>query len=362
MMIGTLIGSGIAACTIYAGMKWEDKETKKIKNVFRNIGYRVKDHEPRLKRKDKKDNYIDYIFTVPYGLVDDNRLQPILEKTLIKPVKILFKGVLIVRVYNNNLPQHIDYDWSNSDKWTVPIGKSQDGMVYHDFDKIPHMALSGTTRYGKTVLLKLMFAHLINNNPDVQFYIIDLKRLEFSKYSNLKQVNQVARTKNEARQCLEMIVNDIDNTMDYFEKEGINNISNTNITWRKFIIVDEGGQLDDSLHEHIEKVAMVGGGIGYRLIFATQYGTGDVFPRQVKQNSDAKIAFRLPTDVASRVAIDESGAEKIDNVGRAIYRTAERELVQVPYINDNEILERLDKHVSHKRKVEQVRNDTIEFG
>lgn len=361
-MFGTLVGSGIAACLIYGSLKWQPAEVNKIQHVFRNIGYRVKGHEPKLKRVDKMDNYNDYIFSVPYGLVDDNRLQPILEKTLIKPVAVMFRGKLIVRVYKDSLPQRIYYDWQRTRSWTVPIGQSLEGMIYHDFDKIPHMALSGTTRYGKTVLLKLIFAHLITNNPDAEFYIIDLKRLEFSKYRNLKQVKQVARTKNEAKQCLETIVNEMDDTMDCFENKGLNNIAETNIKWRRFIIIDEGGQLDKNLHEYLEKIAMVGGGIGYRLIFATQYGTGDVFPRQVKQNSDAKIAFRLPTEVASRVAIDESGAERINNVGRAIYRTAERKLVQIPFIDDKDITERLNKYVDDEPKVKQVRTDTIEFG
>lgn len=362
-MIGTLVGSGIAASLIYAGLIWETKEVGKIRQVFKNINYKVGDRVPSLVRSDKGNKaYVDYIFNVPYGLVDDSRLQPILEKTLVKPVKVMFKGKLIVRVYNNSLPTLVKYDWSESDDWTVPIGESLDGMIYHNFDKIPHMSLSGTTRYGKTVLLKLIFAHLITNNPDVEFHIIDLKRLEFSRYKNLEQVKYIARTHVEAKNCLEDISIDIDSTMDYFDRNGINNIADTSIPWRKFIIVDEGGQLDKSLHKHLEKIAMVGGGIGYRLIFATQYGTGDVFPRQVKQNSDAKIAFRLPTGVASRVALDEEGAEKLDKVGRAIYRTADKSLVQVPYIEDSDIVERLDKYVIKERKDIPIREDSITIG
>lgn len=358
-----LIGSGVAACLIYGSIKWKPSEEKKIQHVFENTGYRVKDKVPRIIKKDKKETYIDYIYNVPYGLVDDPKLQPILEKTLIKPVAVMFRGKLIVRVYNKNLTTHVDYDWQPSKRWTVPIGESLDGMIYHDFDKIPHMSMSGTTRYGKTVLLKLIFAHLINNNPNVEFYIIDLKRLEFSKYSRLRQVKQFARTQSEAKQCLKSIVNEMDETMNYFERKGLSNITETNINWRKFIIIDEGGQLDNSLHEYLEKIAMVGGGIGYRLIFATQYGTGDVFPRQVKQNSDAKIAFRLPTGMASRVAIDENGAEQIDNVGRAIYRTAEKHLVQVPLVEDGEIKERLKKYErTDSAEDKPARKDIIEFG
>lgn len=362
-----IIGSGIAACLIYASyktdLKFHDKETKIILKVFENIDYQKKGMTPRLFKKSAKDNYTDYIFNVPYGLIDKKELEPTLEKTLGKNVRVSFKQKLFVRIYNKRLPVKFNYNWEATKGWTVPIGRTLDGTIYHDFDKIPHMGISGTTRYGKTVLLKLIFAHLINNHEAVEFFIIDLKRLEFGRYRNLKQVKQVARDPAEAKECLTRVVNKMDKDMKDFERKGYNNIVNTNVKRRTFIVVDEGGQLDKSLHPHLEKIAQMGGAVGYRLIFATQYSTGDVFPRQVKQNSDAKIAFRLPTETASRVAIDEMGAEQIDNVGTAIYRTVERHLIQVPYIDDKDIQEKLRRfEVENRTEGPEAGTDTIDFG
>ncbi len=362
-MFGTLVGSGIVACTIYAAAKWQPKEVHKIQHVFKNIGYRVKDHEPKLKRIDKRDNHTDYVYSVPYGLVDDSRLQPVLEKTLIKPVTIYFRGVLIVRVYNASLSKQIKYDWLASDPWTVPIGQSLDGMVYHEFDKIPHMTVAGMTRQGKTVFLKLLFAHLINNNSDVEFYILDLKGgLEFGKYERLKQVKNVSSNVAEALEALSYVIGLIKADMSDFKDRGWNNITLTQNNRRRFIIVDEAAELDKTCQEYLSEVARIGGALGYRLIFATQYPTSDTLPRQIKQNADAKISFRLPTEVASRVAIDEQGAEQLNCPGRAIYRTHERHEIQVPYIEEKEIMERLRDHVDDEPKVKQVRTDTIEFG
>ncbi len=363
MMIGTLIGSGVAACLIYSSMKWQPKELNKIQHVFRNVGYRVKDRDPKFIRKDITDNYTDYIFSVPYGLIDDKKLQPILEKTLIKPVTIYFRGVLIVRVYNTSLPKQIKYDWPRTDKWIVPIGRSLNGTIYHNFDQIPHMTVAGMTRQGKTVFLKLLFAHLIHNNPSVEFYILDLKGgLEFSKYERVQQVKNVSSNVSEASNVLSYITSLIKGDMSDFKAKGHNNITHTKITRRRFIIVDEAAELDKDCQSYLSEIARIGGALGYRLIFATQYPTADTLPRQIKQNSDAKISFRLPTEVASRVAIDEQGAEQLTCPGRAIYRTHERVEIQVPYIDDKEILERLDKYVVDDPKIEQIRTDTIEFG
>lgn len=115
----------------------------------------------------------------------------------------------------------------------------------------------------------------------------------------------------------------------------------------------------------MSEIARIAGALGYRLIFCTQYPTADTLPRQIKQNADAKISFRLPTEVASRVALDEQGAEKLANVGRAIYRTHEKHIVQAPYIVDKEIKNKLEGYidVGPTRKVDQAAGtDIVTFG
>ncbi|HSH25629.1 MAG TPA: hypothetical protein VLA13_08850, partial [Massilibacterium sp.] len=74
--------------------------------------------------------------------------------------------------------------------------------------------------------------------------------------------------------------------------------------------------------------------------------------------------FRLPTEVASRVAIDEQGAEQLPHPGRAIYRTHTKNVIQVPYIRDTDIQERLgDYFVSPTSENEsKTRTDHVEFG
>lgn len=373
-----LIGSGIAAFTIYAAMKWNKSDKEKIQHVFRNVGYRVGDREPKLFKTHKTKKYTLYSYHVPYGLVDDEKLN-VIEQTLNKPTKITFQNTkLHIKVYNQKLPAEIAYDWILTDGWDVPIGYDQERLVTHDFDKIPHMTVAGMTRNGKSVLLKLIMAHLINNHPhDVEFYIIDLKeKLEFGPYETLKQVNVVAGNVYEAKTVLSSVSNKMKKDMYYFREKGYNNVLNTNIKSRKFIIVDEGAELvppsylekeDKEPYQYCQRVlseiARIGGGIGYRLIFATQYPTADTLPREVKQNADGKISFRLRTEVASRVALDENGAEQLTNPGRAIYIQQERHVLQVPFVDDDEIKEKLKEWYRDpsREKKDQGRTDIITF-
>jgi|SRR5690625_218281 len=338
-------------------------DRRKIDAVFKNIRYGFKDQFPKLIFKRIKNDYSVYGYSLPYGLIDSPKIEEIISKTLNKSVEIsMSNGNLIIKVYNNNLKTRYSYSWEISK--SVPIGYSQEGVIYHDFDEIPHMTIAGMTRQGKTVFLKLILAHILNNDESAEVFILDLKGgLEFGRYAKLKQVREIADDVEKANTTLDRLLSDMDNDMASFKRRGYNNILNTGIKRRTYIVIDEAAELDKYSQNMLSKIARIGGALGYRVIFATQYPTADTLPRQIKQNSDAKISFRLPTATASRVAIDETGAEQLEYPGRAIYRTHDRKVIQVPYITDKEIEEKLRRFKvdSSKEENTEAREDFIEF-
>src|SRR5690625_745293 len=91
-MFGILVGSGLAVSLIYGSLKWKHTDLQKMQHVFKNINYKVGDRHPQLSKKTKYENKTEYVFSVPYGLVDDKKLQIVLQKTLAKHVEIKFKG------------------------------------------------------------------------------------------------------------------------------------------------------------------------------------------------------------------------------------------------------------------------------
>src|SRR5690606_20263920 len=94
------------------------------------------------------------------------------------PVKISFTNQkLHIKVYTEKLKDEYSYDlFESKGNWTIPMGMSLDGPIYHDFDVIPHMTVAGATTWGKTVFMRMLMTHLIENNPEgVEFYILDLK-------------------------------------------------------------------------------------------------------------------------------------------------------------------------------------------
>ncbi|HHT7134951.1 FtsK/SpoIIIE domain-containing protein [Bacillus cereus] len=343
-------------------LKNKEDDRKKIQVFFEVSGIAIRSNEklqyPVFIEQKDDDRSTTYVYRLPVGMPSKiiQKVEDVVSEGLNKPVRIQYDNYkLNIRVFYKDVPDKWNWEVGliKEGKWQVPMGQSLERLIYHDFDKTPHMALGGLTRMGKTVFLKNVFTSLTLAQPeDIHLYIIDLKGgLEFGPYKNLKQVDSVAEKPREAFMVLSDILRKMEEKMQYMKARHYTNVVETNMKERYFIIVDEGAELcpDKSMKKEQQKllgacqqmlshIARIGGALGFRLIFCTQYPTGDTLPRQVKQNSDAKLGFRLPTQTASGVVIDESGLESIKSIpGRAIFKTDRLTEIQVPYIS-NEIM------------------------
>ncbi|SMD91864.1 DNA translocase FtsK [Bacillus cereus] len=340
-------------------LKNKDDDRKKIQVFFEVSGIAIRIGErlqyPVFLEQKNDDRSTTYVYRLPVGMPSKliQKVEDVVSEGLNKPVRIDYDNYkLNIRVFHRDIPKK--WSWSTDlvtqGKWRVPMGQSLEKLIYHDFDKTPHMTLGGLTRMGKTVFLKNVVTALTLAQPEhINLYIIDLKGgLEFGPYKNLKQIVSIAEKPIEAFMVLKDILEKMEEKMQYMKDRHYTNVVETSIKERSFIIVDEGAELcpDKSMKKEQQRllgacqqmlshIARIGGALGFRLIFCTQYPTGDTLPRQVKQNSDAKLGFRLPTQTASSVVIDEPGLESIKSIpGRAIFKTDRLTEIQVPYISD----------------------------
>jgi S-DNA-T family DNA segregation ATPase FtsK/SpoIIIE len=355
------IVAGVGASVMMFKPKTDDKNT--IKRLFEIAKVCVKEKDnikyPTFKKSVSNDNHISYFYRLPLGIPSKLILQfqEILSEGLNKPVIIDFSNYqLEIKVFHNELIKK--YKWCKNvlkpNTYEVFIGKSLTEDIYHDFESSPHIVIGGGTGYGKTVLLKLLFTQIILQNPDdVEFYIIDLKeKLEFGRYRNIKQVKDTAGNYMEAFTLLSIIVKDMFESIEELKSNGyITNVKELNRK-RRFIIVDEAAELAPkgdpntkkilyACQDMLSSIARLGRAVGYRLIFATQYPTGDTLPRQIKQNADCRIGLRLTTATASEVVIDEKGLEELPYQlpGRAIMKTDRKTELHIPYISDSTVWE-----------------------
>jgi S-DNA-T family DNA segregation ATPase FtsK/SpoIIIE len=374
--------SGVAA--LYIGVKKRNIDEMVIRKVFKNLKVGAMEGKdfiyPKLIATEKKDYGVRYVYRVPLGLPKKliEPIEEILASTLDRPVEVTFKKWLYIDIFHSEIPKKVLYrEAPDMTGWVVPLGLNEKGWHFHNFDKTPHCTISGTTRFGKTVMLKNMMTYLIEHHPeDVEFLILDMKGgLEFDRYRTLKQVVEVASNPGEAFEALDIVQKFMEQRMAEFRQNGWFNIVDTPITKRLFVVVDEGAQLApdkfmikeqrDMLAtcQHIlGEVARIGGALGIRLIFCTQYPTSDTLPRQIKQNTDLKITYRLPAGYASMVAIDDYGAEELpsDIPGRAIIKTHELRIMQTPFISDDEMWKRLEVYQVAKPQNSKIDRTTRE--
>src|SRR5699024_3085898 len=181
------------------------------------------------------------------------------------------------------------------------------GTVYHNFKKFAHMIVAGTTGYGKTNFIKCLISQL-----NGEIILIDMKGgFDYGKVTatNIKQARiELEKVTAEMKQRRQSHI---------------------------YVVVDEAGELLAPAHltrkesteylacqSCISEIARLGRGFNVHLIYATQYPTKDILSGQIKQNAETRICFRLPTEIASRVALDESGAEELPSgqYGMGIYK------------------------------------------
>lgn len=298
------------------------------------------------------------------------QLQELWRKKLTetKEIELDYDGLLIIRVYDNPLPTEVPFIIGEG--WKVPVGitRKHNEFKYHDFEKIPHLVLGGATRYGKSNEINVIISSLLLSEPEnVRFFQIDLKGgIELCDYEKIKQTISFAYEPEEALKTLENAYHLMREIQRKLRLLGKKNVQEANIKERYFVIVDEVGELNPleavTLEEkklkqqcqtYMSQIARLGAGLGFRLIVATQYPTGDVIPRQVKQNSDAKLSFRVQSATASRVVLDEIGAESLPQIrGRAIYQTADkREVLQTPLITPEIIQSTILPHIQKKEVI-----------
>ncbi|GAF63629.1 cell division protein FtsK [Bacillus sp. TS-2] len=352
----------------------------KIERIFMNSGLMIKEKRGeqtyikkcKLHRKSKFDQYVEYVYRIPLGLSFNDfdksmhKIQDGLNNKkngLQKEIEMDYDGMLRIRVFDTPMLDMVPYE-PITKNWMIPIGVSRTEVIKHDFEKIPHLVVAGTTRYGKTVFLKMAITTLIMNKPDqTELLLIDLKGgLAFNRFSKLRQVKSVASNTIDALESLQVIEGAIKSRIQIFKQKGYEDITEAESIGMKlprvFIIVDEAAELSSQgIKDKEEKkvraacekilsyIARVAGGVGYRIIYCTQYPTADTLPRQIKQNADAKLCFRLQTQRASEVVLDEGGAEDLPYIrGRAIYQTDRKYIVQVPYMSNDYIAEQLAIH------------------
>lgn len=282
-------------------------ETTEYFNIYKIILHDVTD----LKKFNKQmQNELTY-------LLNDESLQLIIDKD----IKIITKRKN--SDYSNDFLQYV----KNDNGISVNIGKSVNNeQVFIDFKSNPHWLVSGSTGSGKSVFMNNCINYLLKNyHYMMETCFIDLKKVEFSSYKNLRtNLLPVATEYNEGKNILEQLIVLMNKRYKELEEKGYKNIQEYNkneIVKMKytFCFIDELAEL--ILHDKKEittllcRLLQLGRAAGIYLIVATQRPSTDIINGLLKNNFTTKIAFKVSNMFDSKTAINQAGAEKLAGFG-----------------------------------------------
>ncbi|BDH62289.1 cell division protein FtsK [Lysinibacillus sp. PLM2] len=335
---------------------WEYKYRIPLGRSFNDYLSKLNVLEDGINNRRKRITFAD-LKTLKFDTKIIQQLKELWKKKLTekKEIELDWDGLLIIRVFDKQLPSKIDWDeiLLKPKTWSVPIGYTRKGnTVYHDFDKSKHLIIAGATGYGKSAILKLITTTLIEQQPDnTELSLIDLKGgSAFHRFRNCKQVKYYSRDPKSAQDVLVKVQNDMQESFEKVVDSGYEDVKEAKIKKRHFIIIDEAADLSDYpfAMEIITDIARRGRSAGFYLIFCTQYPTAQVIPSQTKRNIIARLCYVVDTDTASRVVLDEGGADKLPDIpGRGIYKiNVKRYVVQTPYITNETIHNIILPHIA----------------
>ncbi len=279
----------------------------------------------------------------------------------------------------------------NDSPLTMAFGKTASGKPFTaDLRTMPHLLVAGSTGSGKSVCLNTIIASVLYKATpeEVQFVLIDPKRLELSTYQNLYHQHllyveglkeKVATSPKNAIAVLKSVEQEMERRYEILAQAGVRNIDEYNQRVRQgkvnldgkhepkllyylLVIVDELADLmmtsaaSRDVEEPIARLTQMSRAVGIHLIVATQRPSVDVITGVIKANFPARVAFQVASKVDSRTILDMNGAEKLLGRGDMLFLPpASPEPVRLhnAFITLDEI-EKIIDHVLHQAPYEKT--------
>jgi S-DNA-T family DNA segregation ATPase FtsK/SpoIIIE len=278
---------GIAVKAFIKKNGMASNDSGKIQRIFSLSGLNVKDGKEtlttQLKYKKEHDWGFEYRYKIPYGRsfkdyvnkqealengltnrrkkitiddlkslqLDENIIDSIKglwanKLTESKEIEMSFDGFLILKIYNTPLPTQVNFKVSDGWKFNVGQIRENNQVITHDFEKIPHIVIGGTSRYGKSNLINSIITSLLLQKPnDVKFHLVDLKGgIELGDYENLKQTVSIAYEPFQALETLKNACEAMRDTQMTLKRMGKKKVQDAGIKTRHFVIIDEVGELN----------------------------------------------------------------------------------------------------------------------
>lgn len=232
------------------------------------------------------------------------------------------------------------------------LGETVDNqIIIEDLKKCVHLLLAGATGSGKSVCLHTIINSLmyLYTPSQLRFVMFDMKAVELSFYEESKYLLEpICTDAKEAYKILGSLINEMEKRYNlihsYGKKtiEGYNSLSNVNKMPYIVVVIDEYADLiltNKEVDEKIQKLAQKSRACGIHLIISTQQPKAEVVTSIIKANMNTRLSFRVADGNASRIILDDMGAEILNDNGDMLIKTAkDTTRLQCAYLSEDDIM------------------------
>jgi len=261
------------------------------------------------------------------------------------------------------------------------MGQSTIGEhLYADLAQQPHLLVSGATNSGKSVYTAQLICSLslFRTPEELEFVLVDTKNLDLVLFKGLEHVKYVLDNISDLRAALTAMLEDV--RLRNQQMSGLvrnigewNKLNSDNPMKYRILIIDELADVLDqdagylsqierkmrppSIHSLLKTIAQISRAAGVHLILATQRPSVKVLSGDIKANFPARVCFKLPSSVDSRVVLDENGAENLLGMGDYLYKIAGSDTVKrahSAFVSINDIANILAQNENIRRQYASI--------
>ena len=222
-------------------------------------------------------------------------------------------------------------------QYTSPQG--QYFTLYADMLKQPHLLIAGATGSGKSVVVNGIISTALYQTPQqVQFILIDPKRVELAQFRNLPHTLIYASEPGEMLTALQEAMTATESRYKAMQKAGSRKYTGGDI----YVIIDELADLmttqKRAVQPLLQRLCQIGRAARVHVIACTQCPLSVVIPTPIKCNFDSRVALRTRSAQDSRNILDKKGCELLPRYGQGYYMTPEGlTLYNIPMIDPAEV-------------------------
>ncbi len=287
-------------------------------------------------------------------------------------------GIEVPNPYPNavRIREFLEKGYDDLRKIPLPmiLGKMNDGKaILRSLSELPHLLIGGTTGSGKSVCLKTIITSLVSamSPQEMKLILIDPKQVELTAFADIPHLwAPVVVDGKKAGLVLDWLVKEMEERYGVLSRVGATSVGTFNKMGDKKIrerlaeaavpieeaeqfpthmpyivtIIDELADLMMTGRKEVEnsivRLAQKARAIGIHLVVATQRPSSDIITGLIRSNMPSRIAFRVPSQIESRIIMDRKGAERLLGKGDMLVKMIDAfEPVrgQCTFVSDDEV-------------------------